>query len=371
MTWEPPIGFERALKRAFGPRAYVAPAASVTGLRLWKLTRSPDEYPRLPPELRAPLYQMGQAREEWFLSPRDSKPLPAIYEYDLKWAYVACATGQACGALMHDDNPTFNPHLRGFYRIRFTPPPDWRHVGLFRVPDGDGRSRDAPTIGTHETWAGWTEVILGCEYGWRVEILERIVWSGTGRKPLDTWRAKLLKLAEDEPEYAPWVRDVILHTIGQFHATRGRTRWEVVPDAAAIPTDRILSARPVVQDEPGGAWTYSYRPPLRPELVAAQHPEWSADIFARCRTRILRYQTKRMGVVERETGALMLPRQDVIGIYRDALWLACQPAWELVDIGDMRLKNVIPGPVVPPRSRLDVQALRQLMQKSTEGVPIE
>jgi hypothetical protein len=358
--WQPPAGLERALKQQFGATAYVVDdAPQVTGIRLWKLTRGVEEYPVMPRAERDLLVPLGQGR--WEATPAVPGPtIPAVYAYDMMWAYVACCTGLVRGAMIHDDEPLFDATVRGFYKVRFTVPADWRHLGILRVNSDDGITRHAPTSGTHVCWCGWTEALLAREMGWRVEVLERIIWSGQGRAPLDTWRHKLMAIAAQHPDYAPAVRTIIIQTIGQFAARNGREVTHTVSNRALIPPDRTITARPVDPRDREGAWQYAFRLPLRPELAAVRHPEWAADVWARCRTRVLRYQQKGgRGTVLRETGALTVPREHVLAIRQDALLLSARPAWESGSIGDFREVAFLPGPLPAPRTGDDIERLRQ------------
>jgi hypothetical protein len=323
-TWEPPAGLERALKEAFGVRARLLPTPAMTGRLLWQQTRNPDDYPPMDAETMH-LFQRtsGQARVEICTPPR-AETVPGFYEYDARWFYVACCTGLPCGTMTRYDG-RYDRYKRGRYLIRFTVPNNWGHLGIFGVKAADANDGWLyPRHGTYETWAGWTEINLASDRGWHMEVIDGYAWAGDMPAPLDVWRDKLLRLALNQPAYARTVRDIIIQTIGAFHATGkdelvtvGRDALDTVPDASR------LSLRPNTD----GTYTYKARVSLPPHRLRLAHPEWSADVYAKARTRLLYYPQKKLGRIVAAWGALTVEPAQVLALRNDAIYLSVDPQW--------------------------------------------
>jgi hypothetical protein len=109
-----------------------------------------------------------------------------------------------------------------------------------------------------------------------------------------------------------------------------------------------------VWDEPG----------LAPKYADYQRPEWSSQVWARTRARLLLHQdydTKRF------VGALTLPYEDVVAFRLDAMLLTRDPGWpDHGRPGTFRVKGRIDEPVPWPQGEDDFAALKQQLEQPLE-----
>lgn len=349
-----------------GKAAWLSTPAT-TGRELWRSSIAHDTtWPVLDPDMAALIRSTsGQGRVEFF----DRGPqLPGLSYYDGRWMYAALVNELPVGPAEHHTGPaaTYEPYAKGRYRITATVPSDWKHVGILPLADPDsttgGWSWPATPGARFETWADGTELLVAHHHGWDFEVLESITFPGKGR-PLDAWATRLTKArslldgwsaAGEIPTAAAGLargalRSILLHAIGAFHGQpRQVTRSSTDPDAAPTGVDR---------HQIGALWVWSEpRPPAQTELV---HPEWSSTVWARCRARIL----DGPGPNKTRTGALHVPAGDVIGIRTDALYLTSDPGWvDDGNIGRLRLKATLDGPIDAPHGQAELLALRQLAE---------
>jgi hypothetical protein len=219
-----------------------------------------------------------------------------------------------------------------------------------------------------ETWAGWTEVALALDRGWDVQILERLLFpKGTRPAPLDTWQRRLLTIwSEAQHELVRRaVRSILLYTIGAFaRAQREETRVLRRADTHLLPTDNGT-----IQRTATGDWTYRELVALPERERRYQHPEWAAEIWAKCRTRMLHYAQKRgRGEVVARWGALTLPREQILAFRTDALYLTHDPQWpDDGRPGSLRLKGAIRAPVRAPHTLAEINPLRDRAEDVLRG----
>jgi hypothetical protein len=347
----------------FGPGVVLLGTPAQTGRDLWDRVRTVD-YPTLPAELQGLVHRTsGQGRAEICTLP-DLQRVPGFYYLDGRLMYAASATNLGCGEYRHDDRPDFERYTRGRYRVRFTVPAGWDHVGLLMTPRPDvheGWWYPAMPGETHETWASWTELALALDRGWHIEIRERLLFAGPCKgtpAPLDTWVARLEHAwgAAGDPLVRDALRGIILFTIGAF-ARSGRAMTRVVrrADRHLLPTDNAT-----VRTTETGDFTYQEWQDLPARELRYCHPEWAAEIWARVRTRMLFYQQKRgRGEVVGSWGALTVPRAHVLAVRTDALYLSYDPAWpDDGEPGSMRLKGRIAKAVRAPHTLDDLNPLR-------------
>ncbi len=368
------------LRTAFGNDARVLTTPAQTGLALLAQLRALSLYPVLPDTLRNLVHETsGQGRIEICTLPERAE-IPEFVYMDGRFMYAACAERLGCGEAIHDDVAEFEPHARGRYRVRYTVPEGWQHIGLLMTKHPDGGWHYPSTPGeTAETWAGAAEVALALARGWQVDVCERLLFPGPMKGlpgPLDTFVPRLTalyagtaRLAETHTaELAERVRfaarAIVLHTIGAL-ARRAREQTYVVSSAEA---HSLPGNNPTIRRTANGNFTYRVLAPLTDAERIYQHPEWAAEIWARARKRMLFHETRQAGRVVATSGALTLPRADVLAIRTDALYLACAPQWHDGGVpGDMRCKGIVPGPLAPPRTQGGLNMLRNRAAMVAEG----
>lgn len=370
-----------ALQQAFGPDAFPRATPAQTGRELWgghKGLVHRLDYPPLPVDLQRLIRSTsGQGRIE--LCPPKAATLPAFYYLDGRLMYGALVNDLGIGPCQQDTLSTFKPYQRGRYRIRFTVPANWRHIGPFMVagdPNGNEEERwQYPTTpgSTFEAWADGAELWAMQQYqersgtNWQIEILERLLFTGQarGHGPLHLWAKKLIDLREDSTQrveagrldahqgelLGAALRSILLHGIGAFHrGAHAVTRW--TSDPSRVPT----SAASVRQW--GTWWLWQEQERLDSYAQQFEHPEWSAAIWARCRARLLYHRYDREH--DHYSGALTLPREHIIAFMTDCIYTSCLPDWtsSSARIGQFRLKGRIDRPVKTPRSFEELYKLR-------------
>lgn len=355
---------EGALRGVFGPKAHCFPTPAMTGKYLWTLTRAKADYPPMPADLQT-LYHAttGQGRVEMTPTP-SLDVLPAIYLYDLRFAYGACIEHLPTGTPIHTSGDAYARYTQGRYHVQFTVPAAWNHLGVFMCNRERGPGRWFPAAPGYvgDTWASGPEIALAREMGWDVAISESIIFPDKPAvpRPLDAWRGKLLRLWDDDAWAAPYARMIVLQTIGAFHQGSSRKITVAVArgDERSLPRDN-----PTINMERDGSWSYQTDAPSSAWQADYSHPEWTAEIWARARTRLLRH-TYRTGGVERagtEYGALTVPRAAIVAIRTDALYTtAPMPTPPTSAPGYFRLKAHAPGPMPTPP---DAKTLRAMIHE--------
>lgn len=360
------------LQDAFGYHVHLFPTPNMTGRHLWTLTRPEwkEQYPPLPEDLQT-FYRgtSGQGRTVVTTLP-ELETIPAAYLYDMRFAYAGACENLPVGPPEREQYATPRPfdrgdrYVKGRYRITFRVPDDWHHIGIFMVPR-DRRNTgweypDAP--GTeHETWASNGEIALAINQGWKIAVHERIVFphEKAAPRPLDVWIRRLSYIWYDAGHRGPRdtrppdpvdsgvraaIRDIVLQTIGGFHAHRRREEVPI-PDSEPLPA----GVRPR-WNQKDRTYTYVRWVPLPARDIPYQHPEWAIEVWARTRTKLLSHH----GI-----GALHIPREHLLGIRTDALYLSQDPGWQdLGIIGAFRPKASQAGPLPAPH---DSKALRALV----------
>lgn len=271
--------------------------------------------------------------------------LPGLFSYDGRFMYAALCRGLGVGPAVHDDRPDFDAYAPGRYRVRVTVPAGWDHVGLVGVRDGDRWRYPSAPGETFESWADGAELHLAAEHGWRFEVLERLLFTKQGAGPLQTWAERLVRAREraGEPLVRGMLRAILLHTLGAFQG-RDRLITHTVPvdQAERVPADAEglrLAGETIVYGTRAEGW------------AAMAHPEWSAQVWARCRRRIL--------AGPGGTGALGIPRGQLVAIRTDAVWAAVDPEWaDDGKVGRLRRQTAIRGPITAPRSIEELMMLR-------------
>lgn len=329
-------GLERELEKVPAFRgAGLADTPATTGRALW-LRTIPDGkgFPVLSDELRELIHATsGQGRIE--LRPDPIREQRDFTYLDGRFMYAALTWGMPVGepqrwtagmiAAAGDKLPL---RERGRWRITATVPEDWSRMGMLMAPGASGSwvypSRSGQRF---TTWADGSEVHLALSWGWSVQIHEGITWAEG--KPLNSWTDALVsvwaKANESEAPAAQLaaraVRSILLYALGAFasrtHNMTGSCAAdapELVPADAIGNTVRRVGDR-LVWETPGrlSAWS-----------AETAHPEWSATVWARARTRLLDGK----GVGTERVGALHLPTDRVVAFATDALYVAGgDPGW--------------------------------------------
>jgi hypothetical protein len=353
--------------------AGLADTPATTGRALW-LRTIPEgrNYPVLSDELRELISTTaGQGRIELRPDPiRGAAVEPRAWDFtylDGRFMYAALTWGMPVGEPRRWTGAEINGASarefseairgRGRWRITCKVPAGWAHVGMFMAAaDGGGWCYPNQPGQTFTTWADGSEVWAGMEHGWEPEIHEGITWAEG--KPLDTWQKALVGVWEQaNASQAPAarlaakaVRSILLYALGAF-ATRAHPVTRSVPAEQADQVPAGVEVRRVgealVWTEPGkvSAWTEQ-----------TSHPEWSATIWARARTRLL---TGR-GVGQERVGALHLPADRIVAFATDALYIAGGPPGWADDgkPGRFRVKGTRPGPFDWPATYADLYRLR-------------
>lgn len=284
----------------------------------------------------------GQGRIEMLWSGGD---LGELAEYDGRFMYAALCWGLGAGPAVHDDRPVWEPRARGRYRVRFTVPAGWEHVGILGVMSGDGW--EYPTEGVHETWADGAELLVAEKHGWTFDVLERLLLADGKADPLRRWADRLVAAREavstDEARSA--LRSILLHGLGALHGrpstvTKVTAADEVPADAELV---RVEGDRVV--------WTAAG---ATAKWAAMSHPEWTSAVWARARARLLDGP--------RGVGALHVPRSDLVAFRTDAIYLAGRrPDWEHADDGKpgrFRLVGHTVGPMAGPTTSAELLRLK-------------
>lgn len=376
----------RYLQATFGEvaSAYATPALTFQSLwsrinRIQKRTFNP-----LPAPIRETIRShAGQGRIELCTLP-ELKRLPGLYYYDGIFMYSALAWGLPTELAIHDRRNEYAGKVAARYRIRYTVPPEWKHLGLFMTPREQvtGNQRDwhtwsfpgADSAGsTYETWVDGSELdVLSTVYptivqgfaSWRITILERIVFKSekesAQKKPLDGLVEKLAMLREkverdalENPEQARvyqlvrgGIRNIVLHGIGTFNRASRNVTYILGMDEPA--PSGYVSRREIDEH------TVWYSVPAATEGYSQQfdHPEWAAQVWARCRARMIK-------------AALTLPREAIIAVRTDAIALTQeQPDWNTnTKRGTLRLKWAIRQPVKAPHTYEALDLLQRQQEK--------
>lgn len=339
------------------------------------------EWPALDDELQELIRSTsGQGRIQHFAR----EGAGDLFAYDARLAYVACATELGAGVPERDTIAEYAGHRRGRYRVRATVPADWAHAcrcgapghrGIGLLPNAtnrEGWEYPAEPRRTFDAWVDGAEVRVALEHGWRLEVLERILWpwppypplsrrSGqvTKRGPLDAWAAKLAMLRAHteraDPMVAGALRMIVLTGIGALQGRGHRTTHVVdIDHARDLPAD--VSDVERVDD-----WlVYEQGADDAARWGAMSHPEWAAAVWARARARLL----DAPGWTRQErTGALHVPAESVVAFRTDAIWLRVDPRWrDDGRLGRYRLAEHLAGVPFPSNAR-ELDALRKETQR--------
>lgn len=296
--------------------------------------------------------------------------IPGFCYIDGRFMYSALCREIGVGARMltRDEAQarTEDPYAKGRYRVRFTVPDHWDTIGILGVLREDAGHWHWPNRpgATYETWVDSVELAVAREW-WQpdsYEVLEGIAFE-KGR-PLDNFASRMLAARKRAGELDADVhlieaveqalRAILLQTIGAFHSL-GRDRTMTVTSPLDVPPEYQGSMRTY-----GDVTTYLVPAEPTERMLAFHHPEYSSQIWARERARILLAPTAQFndrGRPSRRWGALEADPSTLLGINGDALYLTAIPPAALPVAagggddgreGRLRVKGWIPGPMTPP-----------------------
>jgi len=374
---------------------HMGASPSATGQNVWAYSLPKDLDPvHASPDVTELIHATsGQHRIEHFVEGRsrcgcgDCLPLipakcqiPGFCYVDGRFMYSALCRELGVGGRMLTAHQATawaeDPYARARYRVRFTVPDYWESLGVLGVYKDDDGSWHWPNRpgATHETWVDAVE--LATARAWwpgACEILEGIAFDKA--RPLDNFAARLLKAREnaaqldadqhliDAVEAA--LRAVLLQTIGGFHSL-GRDRTMTVPSTLDVPPQHQASIRSY-----GELVTYMIPAEPTERMLTFHHPEYSSQVWARERARILLGPTgayrDRHGHEWTQWGALEVDPSKLIGVNGDAIYLSEMPPAALPagrgggddgKVGRLRVKGWIGEQMAAPPTTESRNALR-------------
>lgn len=247
---------------------------------------------------------------------------------DGRWFYAACCSFEMPAAELVQESQKSGEYLtlskfpkgrRGWYKVLWSAPKDWAHVGLLPCFDRTERKWQWPLIVNEPVWVCEPELRLALEKGWSVTEVQRL--TAQQARPLLTWSEKLKGLrtqagvwgASAAPFVAEGVRKMLLDSIGLFYSQKLlRESWCPVQmwqqTAKALTDEQIFSAE--WRDDK----VYFTKTVRREDGSQAYYkPDWAAYVWSYCR-RLLNKQL------------LEIPRKLLLGCNLDAIYTSRLPA---------------------------------------------
>ena len=353
---------------ALAPAILSSPASTGRELLLRTLPAG-HAYPVLADEHRDLLHHTtGQGRNELLTEDCGGYPaptLPALYSYDMRWAYAALCRGvTGAGPAVLDTDIDFLGFQPARYEVEFRVPDGWDHLGLLGV-HGEGWISAPGARG--RTWCDARELRLADRWGWRigddVRIVRRLRYTVDTAKsaPLRTWADKLTEVRETwlpaQEAHARVIdlardmtRTVLLASLGALQGRRQKVT-HTLPQARAaeVPAgvDPTLTGGMLVwQTETEAGWR---------EMV---HPEWVGQVWAEQRCRLMDTGPK---AAQPNVGALHIARAELVALRTDAVYSTTDPGWtDTGKVGMFRRQLALDHPVRTPRGLDDLMALRAM-----------
>ena len=362
------------LRAKFGEGATLLGSPTVTGRALLE-AKLPSTYPiPLLSDEHREMFRAHTTQHRREVAPVESmSTLPEFAYLDGRFMYAALLRNVGVGPATLEYRGLFNPHARGIWHVRFTIPSNWAHVGLLSVVTDAGIVWPSAPGTSWDTWAETAEIKLAIENGWGIEHKESLLLDNPKADPLKAWRDSLVAIRDDiradetlSPKISDLasgvVRDLLLHAVGSFasNGTREQTRRVTL---AEIP------AGTAAESVGNGLYKITEQVTRSATQAKWEHPEWTSKIWAESRVRILSWpprpsaNSKRVGSLDEwtPTGALHVPRENVLGFYGDAVYLTRDPQWHDDNAnGRLRLKGRAEGPLPVPHTEADIQALVKL-----------
>lgn len=324
---------------------------TITGLYAMEQTLKPNvDCPALPDDFAETLHAgTTQGRSEMYL-PADLK---SFHLFDRRFAYAADVRFEMpCGVPQYEQGGEFVPYDPAFYRVRFTVPTGWHHVGLLPVLV-PGSGWQWPVDGTYETFVAEPELRLAAGCHWPFEVLE--CWRFEKARPLENWRNRLVKLWDDANARgckgeADIYRRILLHAIGGLYARTYAREFIATPvEFADLNDDAALTAEQV-----DGGFRIQTRANRDKRFYM---PHWAAMVWSRARAVL----ASRM---------LTLPIADVLACHVDAIYSRAPLQGVGNEVGQFRLKGSLQFNVPETlRTRRDLQQMAQFAERCAELKP--
>lgn len=348
------------------PAVLASPASTGRELLMRSLP-SGHSFPVLEPDHLALIHATTRQGRNQFLIPEHGGPdeLPGLYGYDMRWAYAGfCRSVVGSGPAQLHEGAEFLDYTPARYEVEFRVPNGWNHLGLLQDED---RSWPNKPGSRGRSWADRRELQLAHAHGWKlgedVRILRRLTFNpGPGRsevRPLRTWAEKLVELretwlpAQEAPEAVvqlarDFTRTVLLAGIGALFGRRQRVTHALPRERAAEVPDGAEAALAgnmlVWTTEQAAEWS---------EMV---HPEWTAQVWAEQRCRLLDSGQK---AAQPNVGALHVSYEQLVALRTDAVYTTGDPGWtDPGGVGQFRRQMAVAGPIETPRSVEALLALR-------------
>lgn len=271
------------------------------------------------------------------------------------------------------------PYAKARYRVKFTVPDTWDHVGIFGVQEGvDRETWNYPNRpgATGETWADHRELIVAAKYGWLIEPLEAIQFTEKMR-PMDTFANRIMKVREQldqaqgvDPKVVKAVsaafRNIMIHGIGKF-ASRGQKTMLTVDSINEVPEEFRSTMK-----QAGERFTYVMRPPMSDRQKSFYHPEIAAQVWGLSRARILDGPAAN----GHKSGALHVNPRTLIGMHGDAIYTSELPLWALPTAqgggddgktGRIRLQGLLQGEMKMPVTLAQRDSLKEKAEQATSN----
>ncbi len=374
-------------RRPSGAQWLATPATTGRDLML-RLMPPSAAYPVLSPELRDLIKATsGQGRSE-LLPPTgtdDAVILPGFCYLDGRMMYGGLTWGMPDGNTrlwteqqIRALNETETARVvkgRSRWRVSYTVPQDWDHVGLLMTPDsGGGWSWPSMPGQQGATWAGGSEVALALTRGWKVDIHEGMSWGES--KGLNFWTEVLNRMHAGAAESLG--RDILdaEHREQLVSAARAAVRFILLTGIGALaPKSRKVTKSTLnAQDVPGGArqvdgvWEWEEDEPMTAWALATARHEWAATVWERSRVRLMHGPTGATEASGRRiyAGALHLQRSEVLAFRTDAIYTTRDPGWpDDGAAGRFRVKGQLKVPVKRPTTYPELFALRDRAEHSS------
>lgn len=296
-----------------------------------------------------------------------------IYEHNLdtitdvccldgRWMYAGCIERDMPVTLTsHDYIDRFVPYVPGMYKVTFTVPESWSHIGLLPFKSENGYIWPSIPGNTYTSWVYEPELRVAFDNGWIIFIEERYLFA-KGDRYLAQWRKNLIVIrdrANDIPNddirdaVRGAIRNIMLHAIGSMHAASRRREIEV--DEKDFNFSELTAEEKSTHEILPKTTIHKYvkHYPLSDNDKRYYLPHISAYIWSYCRMRT-------------NLQMLRLPYETIIACRVDAIYATFNPQW--IDTGNpgcFRIKSEYHGSVPYPIHQSEIAAI---MKEDTNNV---
>lgn len=319
------------------------------------------------------------------IDPSKTPRIPGFSYVDGRFMYAALTREIGVGPIVQltrsqaADLYREDPYARVRYKVTFTVPDTWEHIGLIGTQDEDTYDWHWPNRpGAKGTaWVDAAELRVATAMGWVIDFHEALHFTGKG-DPLRTYSERIVRArtmvtearttgrhpAETLDAVEDALRNVLLHSIGRF-AARGRGTTRTATTFNEIPAEWRPSAR-----AGANGFTYTEYASMTDRQLSYYHPEIAAQIWGGARARLL-ISPSAYGA--ESAGVLDLDPHTVIGVQGDAVFTTALPKFALPAadgggddgrIGRLRLKGHLAGDLKTPTTLKQRDALRDKAQRA-------